>query len=304
MINLQALPLDIRQSPKWQSFLEALGWKSLVSSRGVRVSLSLSLYGHVMKIQRPRPLTAYDLQEISVWVDKYKIFLVKLEPSLHQDLSLLQDFRYMPLGEPLIPPTTRLIDLTLSEEALWESLSHSCKYAIRRAYREGAHVRFFSPPNEEILHAFYEIHKSTGHSQGFYVAPFNEYLKKVAIFGEDAVLGLVYNPDGVPTGGNLYLGFGKGVWYMHGGTAPLGRKTRNGYVLYWESILHAKRLGYTVLDLEGASDSRYSAFTRHWGGLSHFKEKFGGVLVEFPPPHIYVRPAWARLFVRILHTRL
>ncbi len=303
MIDSQKLPLDIRQSPKWQSFLEALGWQSLVSSHGVRASLLLSPYGHVIKIQRPRPLEALDLEEISAWANKYKVFLVKLEPSLNQNLALLQDFKYLPLGEPLIPPSTRFIDLTLSKDALWKSLSHSCRYSIRRAYREGAHVKFFRYPDEDTLRTFYEIHKGTGHSQGFYVAPFKEYVKKVALFGPDAVLGLVYGPDGVPTGGNLYLGFGSGVWYMHGGTTSVGRKNRNGYVLYWESILHSKELGYTVLDLEGVDDPRYPAFTKHWGGLSHFKEKFGGVHIEFPPTYLYVRPAWARLLVRALHTR-
>jgi lipid II:glycine glycyltransferase (peptidoglycan interpeptide bridge formation enzyme) len=99
------------------------------------------------------------------------------------------------------------------------------------------------------------------------------------------VLFLVYDKDKKLMGGKYFLGYNKNIWYMYGGTSNEGRRNKAGYNLVWESFLGLKRSGYDFLDFEGVDDDRF-AFTQQWGGFSHFKEKFGGVKVEFPLPRI------------------
>ncbi|MBD3365984.1 peptidoglycan bridge formation glycyltransferase FemA/FemB family protein [candidate division WWE3 bacterium] len=294
-------PLDLRQSKEWGQYLEFLGWQIFTTSNGVRYAVMQDRLGNVVKVQRPRGVTPVDLQEIEEKAQELGSALIKVEPDLSQDLEVFKKEGYVKNMSPLCPPSTLFIDLRKSEKELYADLSGSCKYSIRRAYREGAQVEFFVNPKGEILEKFFKIHKSTGKQKSFYTQGFDDISKKVEVFGDQAVLGVVSSPleeggDPVATGANLYLGFGKGVWYMHGGTTEEGRNTRNGYVLYWELILHLKKLGYEWLDFEGVDDKRFPSFTRNWGGLSHFKEKFGGGRVEFPAPRVkYLKPILKKL---------
>jgi lipid II:glycine glycyltransferase (peptidoglycan interpeptide bridge formation enzyme) len=260
-----------------------------------------SRLGNVVKVQRPKDLVKQDLEEIEQKALENKAALVKIEPDIEQDLRILEEEGYITNVSPLCPPSTIFIDLKKSEGSLYEDLSGSCKYSIRRAQREGARVEFFKNPSLEVLDKFYKIHKSTGKQKNFYIQGFDDIKRKIEVFGDQAILAMVSSSlekdqDPVVTGANLYLGFRDGVWYMHGGTTEEGRKTKNGYELYWKSILYLKEVGYEWLDFEGVDDKRFPRFTSGWGGLSHFKEKFGGQRVEFPVPYVkFYKPLLKKL---------
>jgi len=286
-------PLDLRQSDGWAGYLRFLGWQVLTTSNGANFATMQSKFGNVVKVQRPAKLLEEDLEEIEKKALEINSALIKIEPSLYQDLGILKSRGYVKNKSPLCPPATIFIDLTKSVEDLKDNLSHSCKYSLRRAERESAEVVFCKNPSEDILRKFYDIHKATGSRKKFYIQGFEDISKKVEFFGDSAILGNV-SSDGVVTGANLYLGFGDGVWYIHGGTTPEGRKNKNGYELYWQSILYLKSLGFKWLDLEGVDDKRFPSFTKNWGGLSHFKEKFGGVRVEFPSPYVKLLNPWLK----------
>lgn len=291
--------IDIRQSPEWLLYLEFLGWKKFTTSLGINGALKVSNLGRVIKVQRPKNITSQDIAQIEEIAQKRRISFIKIEPSLTQNLQILESAGYFPNGSPLCPPSTIFIDLTKTSQELWEDLSQSCKYSIKRAQREGAKVDFFISPSEENIAKFYKIHSATGKQKGFYVQSLADIQKKVDLFKEKAILATVSSSSGEVTGANLYLGFGETVWYMHGGTTTQGRKSKNGYELYWQSILYLKSLGYRWLDLEGVDDGRYPVFTKNWGGLSHFKEKFGGIRAEFPAPYVKLLSPWLKFLFKI-----
>ena len=297
-------PLDIRQSPEWLLYLEFLGWEKIETSNGVRAALMDNKLGKAIKVQRPEKVVSSDLEEIEKVALERKISMIKVEPSLNQDLKILEDAGFIPQGSPLSPPTTIFIDLTLNPEDLWAQLSDSCRYSIRRAQREGAKTEFFTNPSKEKVAEFYKIHASTGKQKSFYIQGEDEIQKKVELFGDKAILGIVSTKEGAATGANLYLGYGKGIWFIHGGTTAEGRKTKNGYELYWQSFLYFKSLGYAWLDLEGVDDRRYPAFTKNWGGLSHFKERFGGTRVEFPSPYVKLFNPWLRKLSKYVNLQI
>ncbi len=295
-------PLDIRQSEEWLEYLEFLGWKILETSGGIKGVMMKSRFGNVIKVQRPRGLSVSDLKDFDKIAEENKIAFVKVEPDLSQDLTILDQAGYITEGSPLTPPTTIFIDLSKDKESLWEDLSGSCKYSIRRAKREGAVTDFYTDPDENLVEKFYEIHKSTGKQKSFYIQSREDIKKKAELFKDRAIIGMVRTESGEVTGTNLYLGFGNGVWYLHGGTTAEGRKTKNGYELYWQSILYLKSLGYKWFDLEGVDDKRFPGFTKNWGGLSHFKEKFGGQRVEFPAPRVKIFNRFLKLISKYSNT--
>ena len=283
--------LDIRQSDKWAKYLERMGWESHRTSGGINIYFHKTLLGTVVKIQKPLEIKENDIEEIDNFCVGLKPLFVKIEPFIGQDVTILEKFGYVKSDVPLTPPSTIYIDLTKSENELWESISHSGKYSIKRAQREGTITRFYQNPLKDKMSAYLEIVQATGKRKHFYVQPMVDFENKVKIFGKECHLVLSYDTEGNLLSGKFYLCYGDMVLYSTGGTSEKGLKTKAGYEILWKSILYLKGLGYKVLDLEGRDDPRFKNETKNWGGFSHFKEKFGGENIEFPHPYIkYFNP--------------
>jgi len=278
--------LDLRQSNKWAEYLQSIGWNSIRTANNVNIESRKSPLGSLVKIQRPKKLINQDLVEIEKICTENKALFIKIEPGSKQNIKTLEENDYHPSQFPLLPPSTIFINMQKTEEDLWNAISHSGKYSIKRSEREGAKVEYYQKPSDEKLSAFTEIAIQTSKKKRYYFGGFNDLKKKVDIFGDSSYLILVFNKDGVLSGGNFYLGFDGNVWFLHGATSETGRKSKDGYELYWKSFLYFKKLGYHILDLEGKDDDRFPKFTKTWGGFSHFKEKFGGENIEYPRPHI------------------
>jgi len=278
--------VDIRQSPQWGEYLNYLGWKkhSLSDYQNIysRKAGPLTL----AKIQRSISLNAGDLKEIDKLARENKFAFVKLEPSLEQNLDELTHAQYKISQSPLCPPSTIFMDLENSVETLQGDLSHSAKYSINRAKREGGDVEFYTNPHVDLLTQVYPALRNTAIKQKFFVPSFDDLKTKIDLWGPECHLAIVKDTDNVIQGTKMFLGFNDNIWFMHGGTSEEGRKTKFGYLLLWESILYLKSHGYKFLDLEGKDDKRFPSFTKTWGGFSHFKERFGGIEVSFPYPQI------------------
>jgi len=277
---------DIRQSDNWGKYLNSIGWDIFRTPGGVLMAYKKMLGRSFIKIQKPKVLSEEDIKEIDEFAKKKKYFLVKLEPMPGQDETLLSKSGFLKSYTPLSVPSTMYIDLTKSEADLWNNVSHSGKYSIHRAEREGVQIRYYENPTEEALSSFYEIFAQTAVRQKFYKLPFSEVLSRSKSFGRKSHLVNAYNNKGELMSGKLFLGHNDLVLYSIGGTADAGRKTKIGYELLWKAVIYLKSTGYKTLDLEGVDDSRFPFFTSHWAGFTHFKEKFGGEVVRFPYPYI------------------
>jgi lipid II:glycine glycyltransferase (peptidoglycan interpeptide bridge formation enzyme) len=282
---------DVRQSDQWGQFLSTLGWKTHVLSNGSKVRIIKTFLGSMAKFQRPDTLTKENLVELDEVLLKNKCLFVKVEPALDQDLSVLKEHGYVPSTFPLIPTTTIYMDLKKSEKELWDAVSHSGKYSITRAQREGAKIECIRNPKKEDLEKFYKVLHFTGKMKKFYVPPIKQLFDQASAFGENAFIVFVYNKNEEVEGAKMYMAYKNFVLYISGGTTKIGRDTKGGYELMWKSILYFKSLDYDILDLEGKDDPRFPGFTKAWGGFSHFKEKFNGEVITFPLPYLkYYNP--------------
>jgi lipid II:glycine glycyltransferase (peptidoglycan interpeptide bridge formation enzyme) len=277
---------DVRQSDSWGKYLTSIGFKTIRTSSGVLMVIKKLWFFSLIKIQKPSVLTKEDLTEIEEIAKKENYFMIKLEPFVGQDENLLVQAGYSTSTTPLSVPSTMVIDLTKDEKYLWDKISHSGKYSIRRAEREGVQVRYYENPTEDAFKNFYNVFAETAKKQKFYKLPYKEALSRSKSFGRKSHLVMAYDKDGTLASGKLFLGNNGVVLYSLGGTTEAGRKTKIGYELLWKSILYLKGLGYSALDLEGIDDKRFKFFTSGWGGFSYFKEKFGGIIVRFPYPYV------------------
>lgn len=278
---------DLRQSKQWSEYLEYLGWKSLKVS-------DIYIYMHefgpfkLAKIQRPKKLSPEDLKLIDDVCIENKALFVKVEPVFGQDEKILKQNGYKNSHFPYLPPATLIMDLTKSEETLWKELSHSAKYSINRAKREGAKVEFYQNPSEELIKTFCGLSEQSSKKRNFIDVKRKDMVEKVKIFGNKSYLAVVKNPKGESMVADFFLVHENNAWFLHGGTADIARKGKWGYALIWESLINLKQQGISFLDLEGLDDKRFPHMTKSWAGFSHFKEKFGGEKILYPVPYIKV----------------
>jgi lipid II:glycine glycyltransferase (peptidoglycan interpeptide bridge formation enzyme) len=277
---------DVRQCDAWGKYLNSIGWKTIRTSGGILMAIKKLLFFSLIKIQKPTNVTKEDLEEIERIAKKENYFLIKLEPFLGQDEKIISDAGYSKSNTPLSVPSTMVIDLDKDEKYLWEKLSHSAKYSINRSKREGSQIRYYENPTKEAFKIFYEVFSETAKKQKFYKLPYEEAWSRSISFGRKSYLIMAYDKKGVLMCGKLFLANENLVLYSLGGTTEAGRKAKSGYELLWQSFLYFKGLGYKALDLEGLDDKRFPFFTSGWGGFSHFKEKFGGIVVRFPHPYV------------------
>lgn len=274
--------IDVRQSDNWSKYLEMYSWKSLRLSNGAVLRTRSLLFFNFAKLQRPGVLDRKDLEELNSVCKQNKIFSLKIFPSVGQDTDLLIEFGYKKDTSLDAPPKTLLIDLRKSKDELWQELTKGCRYSINRASRYGVEVDFIIKPSEKEIEDFHRLVSNRGSARNYYVQNTRDYKHKVDVFGNQSFLVNAYDNKGGILGAKLYLGYGKDVAYVHGGTSDKGQKSKGGYKLLWDSILYFKDLGLEVLDLEGLYDERLSRQTKGWKGYSEFKLKFGGEVVEYP----------------------
>ena len=277
---------DVKQSEGWGKYLESFGWKIVHADCGANIAIIHSLFGNLVKIQHPPVFDQAGFDKIEDICKKNKAALVKLEPFVGQDESIILAGGYIKSLSPHCCPSTIVIDLSKTKEELWNTVSHSGKYAVNRARREGDYVKFYPNPQDDVLRPYYKMCRRTGFVKRFYVQPYKELVDRAKLFGDKAILAIVYNKNNEMVSGKFYLGDGYTTLYVTGGTTDAGRKERGGFLLMWESFLYLKDAGYKVLDLEGTTDPRFPVFTKRWGGFAHFKEKFGGETIRFPLPYV------------------
>lgn len=276
--------VDIRQSDKWAEYLKTLGWTSVRTSNHTNVEFRNTVFGKVAKIQRPSKLEKSDLKEIKQICKENRVGYLKIEPGVDQNIDLMRSLDYLQTKAYLTPTTTIYIDLLKKENDLWNDISRSGKYSIKRAVREGATVKFYKNPTDELLLKFLSLQAESAEKRNFAKLTIQDLKNKRDIFTEECFIIFVYDKENNLCGGKLYLAHNGIVWYMHGGTSEIGRNNKTGYELQWQAILYFKKQGFELLDLEGKDDARIPHTTTKWGGFSHFKEKFGGIVVEYPLP--------------------
>jgi len=277
---------DIRQSEGWGKYLQSIGWKTRKTSKGILIAIRPSFIGNFVKIQHPRKIEKEDLEEIENICRDEKCAYIKIEPDFDQDLSIFEGRGYRPTHSPNCVPSTIFMDLIRTEDDMWAEFSHSARYSINRAIREGYKVTTTKNPPEERLKESYNLFHITATKKNFYMPPFREFLIRVDYFGDKSYLCEVRNKDGVLQSSKFCLGHKNMVLFVSGGSTQAARKNKSGYLLMWETMKFLKGEGYEVFDLEGKYDERFPFQTRNWEGFSHFKEKFGGTPIEFPIPMI------------------
>ena len=288
------MAIDLRQSDGWAKYLESQGWE--VGRVKCKIYIrKIPLFGSVIKIQRPEELPSFE--EIDRIAKKHRALLVKLEPLTADQYKLASENGFVPDKLPSIPSKTIIIDLTKSEQELWEELSQDTRQSVKKAMDNQLTISHYQPGGQgfdQALEQFHQLLTETGRRHKFWTPGLNQLKSKAGVFGPDANLFLVLSKSGRPVAGAFTL-MDDGT---HSGSSKEGQHLYASYFLLWETIKYLRESKrFNRHDLAGIYDPRFHKATRRWQGFTTFKRKFGGKEVGYPSPLIkHFNPVTRLLF--------
>ena len=171
---------------------------------------------------------------------------------------------------PIQPSSTRVIDLTADEAALWGDLRKKWRQYVNKARSAGVTV---VDAGGDRLGDFYEIYRETADRAGFLIrteAAYRDVWEAFAPSGRARLL-FAQSAEGEPLAALFLVRCGTRVVEPYGGMTQVGADTRANYLLKWEAIRTSREQGATTYDLWGLAT----------GGIAHFKTGFGGREVRY-----------------------
>jgi len=168
---------------------------------------------------------------------------------------------------------SQVIDLSVSEELIWQGFSSDARRQIRLAQDAGYCVERVDWL--ESLDHYYALHCETYVRTGVPPHPrsyFAGIAERMAPRG-NAALWCVRDKDGTAVAYHNDSWFGEAAYYHTGCSATGSATSGSGYLLFWEAMLGARRSGILWYDcgavFPGTDNSKQQ-------GLTTFKTKFGG----------------------------
>ncbi|MGB9836083.1 MAG: lipid II:glycine glycyltransferase FemX [Candidatus Saccharicenans sp.] len=179
-------------------------------------------------------------------------------------------FRTYPDGATAAPYGTFKIDLTRTENEIWQGMSSSHRRKIRLALKEGVRIR----TGLEYSEIAYQLIKDTFNRSKIRFMSYSSFLKYLQGLGEYVRI-FVAEKEGKYQAA-LVIPFSlPSAYYVYGGSCPepiVGATN----LLHWEAIKYFKFLGVKCYDFVGVRIDPEKGSKQE--GLSQYKERFGGEL--------------------------
>lgn len=180
------------------------------------------------------------------------------------------------------PAYTRIISLH-DPETMLAHMKPKWRYNIRLAERKGVTVRV-SQSVEDVADLYALLH-ATAKRQHIHIHPLSYYQLMISHLGRAGLAHMYFAEyDGQLIAGNMMIGFGHTMTYVHGGSTPEHHAVMAPHLLQWRAMCSAYEAGFTEYDLFGVappdqSGSQMNGQSNHvWAGISRFKAGFGGTV--------------------------
>lgn len=192
---------------------------------------------------------------------KYKAFIFRLDPDVLQSdeefKKIITELGYKTkkniknIGQVLQPKYVfRLNVKDKTEEELLQSFESKTRYNIRLAGRKGVTVR---QGTRDDLKIFYDIMKTTGSRDDFFIRPLSYFQKIYDEMGEKHARIYIAEFEGEPIAATMPIYYGNKVWYLYGGSSNKHRNLMPNYLIQWEMIKWAIEEKCDWYDFRGVS---------------------------------------------------
>lgn len=288
----------VMQSSAWARIREAQGWRAEYVQVGEPLPVALVLWrripllGTMAYVPRgpviapgDRDGLAHALDTLAAHARERGAVLLKVDPELEADESQEQlrhaGYRRGPDVQPVV--ATLVLDLAPDLETIMAGLEKDTRWSVRQSAKRGVTVLEVS--DDDALHDFYELYRTTGERAHFITRTFDYYsfVWRTLIEAGLARLRLAYLGDRAVAGAMTWR-CGDRELYMYGATSEAGRKTYAAYGLLWECISGAKATGAVRYDLGGIPADPSDKNDPMYGPYL-FKKGFGGTMRRYVGAH-------------------
>lgn len=290
---------NLWQSPLWEKFQKKLGRKTWFFNDAQNSALLIqhNLPFGFSWIDIPRgPIGDVKFLEqiiLKIQTEEPKAVFLRIMPPETFQFTLKNKFPLLPAHANYQPETTLKINLTQSEEEILQQMKPKGRYNLRLAEKKGVKIK-----ESQDLKEFYQLLKSTTSRDGFFGHSLDFYQKMLFSFGSDAQLLLAEYQNEVIAGGIFVYTPTEGIYY-YGVSANEHRNVMAPYLLQWKAIQEAKKRGCLWYDFLGIAP--LNSLPNHpWQGVTDFKKKFGGEVVNYlPAQEIVLKPFLYQLILLI-----
>jgi len=233
------------------------------------------------------------LKEVKPIAKREKSIFLKIEPDAGFSQNLANFKKSL---KEIQPSKTIILDILRPAEEILFHLRPKTRYNIRLAEKKG--VRIEEKNNNESLEEFLKLAKMTAKRDRFSLHPKGYYKKMMEVLGEEGIarLYLAKSKNRV-IAADLVVFFGQTATYLHGASDYHYRQLMAPYLLKWQEINQAKKLGLKYFDLYGINETK-------WPGVTRFKKGFlpdggqgGGKEVVFPGAcDLVFNPLWYQAY--------
>lgn len=296
----------ILQTSEWGELKSGFSWEParLVHDQtGAQVLFrKLPLGFHIAYI--PKGPVGRDWQRLWSEIDRLclskKAVFLKVEPDEWEDRSdtLKPNFSdFIGQAACIQPRRTIVVDLTAAEDQILARMKQKTRYNIRLAVKKDIEV---VPSND--IDAFYRLMTTTGERDQFGIHAKNYYARTLELFGKNGKCQLfLAEYQKQPIAGIIVFRQGKRAWYFYGASSDKERNRMPTYLLQWEAMRWAKKIGCEEYDLWGVPDENEQKleeqFESRIDGLwkvYRFKRGFGGELKRSAS-------AWDKVYQPVLY---
>jgi len=186
---------------------------------------------------------------------------------------------------------TMVMDLMSSEDDILARMKQKTRYNIKVAQKHGVKIVSLDSGAMDPK-IFISLLEETAMRNGFRTHGGKYYLDMMDLF-----LGKPVSPQANSLSQKLYFAYYKGdvaaaalvgffggrATFLYGASSGQYRNIMAPYLLHWEIMRDAKRLGFAEYDFWGIVTPRTDKNqVKKWLGFSRFKEGFGGRVAEYP----------------------
>ncbi len=275
--------LDFLQSEEWRKFQESVGRRTFFISVG---SFQASIIEHKLPIvgkyfycpRGPVRMSNDDCRlsnffdELVGLAKKENIGWIRIDPKNEEILSLIKnntEYEIQKAPHDMQPKEIFVVDISKLEEEILSEMSQKTRYNIKLSQKKEVKIEEEGKHIEDFL----KLVKATAERKGVSFHPENYYRKMLETIPDGIIKLYVAKYKDKIIAANLVVFYGDTAIYFHGATDDEYRNAMAPYLLQWQAILDAKRVGCKFYDFGGVKTGEDKE-GKDWAGITKFKIGF------------------------------
>lgn len=214
---------------------------------------------------------------ISFFEKKGYVFL-RLDPAIQEDI-FFKNLGFRNAVNFVQVERSWMLDIEgKSDEDLMLGMRKNARYSLKKAMKSGVKVEISE--SYEDFNIFVDLLVSLAKKKGF--ATMEEgYLKAQFKTMGDIMKFFCAKKDGEIVAGGWFAFYGDESAYLHGASSESVGDTQAPYLIQWEAIKYARKLGLKRHNFWGIVEEKNYRPSYPGFGYSNFKKGFGGYLEEY-----------------------